>query len=137
MPVRQHDMTLGRDAEDAALRHLQANGLKLVRRNFQPPGKGMADLDLVMQARDGTLVFVEVRAHTSTRFGGAAASISVQKKRRLIQAARYFLIAYAPCPPVRFDVVAFDIESVRDGTTDWQKVRPIWIQSAFEVRDNG
>ena len=51
----------GRAAEDAALRQLQAAGLRLVARNARSRG---GEIDLIM--RDGdTLVFVEVRSRRS------------------------------------------------------------------------
>jgi putative endonuclease len=81
-----------------------------------------------MQERDGTVVFVEVRLRTHTGFCGAGESISAQKQRRLIQAARYFLMRYRTVPAARFDVVAFEDEAL---------TQPLWLRSAFEVRDNG
>ena len=118
----------GACAEDAALRYLKKQNMSLLARNFQPAGRGMADLDLVMQERDGTVVFVEVRLRTHTGFGGAGESISAQKQRRLIQAARYFLMRYRTVPATRYDVVAFEDEAL---------TQPLWLRSAFEVRDNG
>ena len=51
----------GDAAEDAALGHLQRQGLKLVQRNFKTPGRGGGEIDLIMREPGGTLVFVEVR----------------------------------------------------------------------------
>lgn len=62
----------GQAGEDAALEHLQKNGLRLAERNFRCKG---GEIDLIMQDR-GTLVFVEVRKRNDARFGGAAASIT-------------------------------------------------------------
>ena len=49
-----------------------------------------------MRDRDGTLVFVEVRVRRDARFGGAAASIGVAKRQRLVFAASHFLRRLAP-----------------------------------------
>jgi hypothetical protein len=46
-----------------------------------------------MRDRDGTLVFVEVRARADMRHGGAAASIGAAKRARLVFAARHYLAA--------------------------------------------
>ena len=73
----------GNAAEDSALAHLQAAGLRLVVRNYRTPGRGGGEIDLVMRERDGTLVFVEVRARASGAFGGAGGSISAAKQRRM------------------------------------------------------
>ncbi|MCW5664935.1 MAG: YraN family protein [Piscinibacter sp.] len=107
----------GDAAESAALAHLQAQGLLLVERNYRvargPTGRG-GEIDLVMREPDGTLVFVEVRARASDRFGGAAASVAATKRRRLVYAAGHYLLRFASPPPCRFDVVALE-----DGRLEW------------------
>ena len=59
----------GEAGEARALAHLLAQGLTLVQRNYRvargPHARG-GEVDLIMRERDGTLVFVEVRARTST-----------------------------------------------------------------------
>lgn len=106
----------GEAAEDRALAHLQAAGLRLVERNYRTPGRGGGEIDLVMRDRDGTLVFVEVRRRASPAFGGAAASVGGVKQRRLIFAARHYLMRLGSPPPCRFDVVA-----VEPGGIEWLK----------------
>src|SRR3954462_7494785 len=97
----------GDAAEERALEHLAANGLKLVARNYRTPHRGGGEIDLVM--RDGaTLVFVEVRKRAPRAFGGAAPSISGAKQRRIVFAARHFLMRFAEPPPCRFDVLAVE-----------------------------
>ncbi len=94
----------GDAGEDAALAHLQEQGLVLVERNFSCRG---GEIDLIM--RDGaTLVFVEVRRRASGAFGGAAASIGRAKQARLQAAANTWLQRYRMPPACRFDVVAID-----------------------------
>nr|WP_198982043.1 YraN family protein [Herbaspirillum sp. ASV7] len=94
----------GDAAEDAALTHLLGQGLQLVQRNFRCRG---GEIDLIM--REGsTVVFVEVRARASGSHGGAAASITPAKQRRLILAAQTWLQAQPGTPPCRFDVVALE-----------------------------
>ena len=109
----------GDAAEDAALALLQDQGLRLLARNYRMPGRGAAEIDLIMQARDGTVVFVEVRQRSRSDFGGAAASISALKRRRIILAAQHYLLRWRRLPPARFDVVAIDPAGVQ------------WLQAAF------
>jgi putative endonuclease len=78
----------GERFEAHALAFLQRQRLVLVARNVHCRG---GELDLVMRDRDGTLVFVEVRARTSRSYGGAAASVGWHKQQRVLRAARYFL----------------------------------------------
>ena len=98
----------GREWERAALRYLKRRGLKKVEENFRCKG---GEIDLIM--RDGaTLVFVEVRQRADVDHGGAAASITPAKIRRLVRAAEFYLLRFPVTPPCRFDVVAFDGEQV-------------------------
>jgi putative endonuclease len=99
----------GNAGEDEALAHLQRHGLVLVERNFRCKG---GEIDLIM--RDGAgLVFVEVRQRL---FGGAVASVTPAKQRRLIHAAQFYLLRIKPLPPCRFDLVAIDA-----GKLSWLK----------------
>src|SRR5690242_16542648 len=69
-------LTLGRAAEDIAAKFLASQGLSILHRNFR---RRLGELDLV--ARDGAeLVIVEVRTRSSSKFGGAAASIDSRKR---------------------------------------------------------
>lgn len=113
---------LGDAAETQALRYLQSQALTLVERNYRTPGRGGGEIDLIMRDTDGTLVFVEVRARSRSAHGGALASVTVTKQRRIIWAARHFLIRFSPWPPCRFDVVALE----SDGKVQW-------IRAAFNA----
>ena len=106
----------GDAAEDRALRYLQAQGLQLVQRNYRTPGRGGGEIDLILRDVDATLVFVEVRQRGNLRHGGALASIGVAKQRRIVFAARHFLMRWLKLPPCSFDVVA-----VEDDTLQWFK----------------
>ena len=114
----------GAAAEDLALRLLQRAGLVLVQRNYRVargPGARGGEIDLVMRDRDGTLVFVEVRARAGADRGGAAASITAAKRRALVYAAQHFLMRLPAPPPCRFDVVAIDAGEVA------------WLKAAFDA----
>jgi putative endonuclease len=102
----------GDAAEDRALEHLQAQGLQLVQRNYRTPGRGGGEIDLILRDRDGTLVFVEVRQRRSRTHGGALASITYAKQRRIVFAARHFLMRLNREPPCRFDVVAVEADGL-------------------------
>ena len=107
--------------EETALRHLQQAGLRLVTRNYRTPGRGGGEIDLVMRAPDGTLVFVEVRARSGLAHGGAAASIGVAKQRRIVRGAQQYLLRFETPPPCRFDVVAIDGDALQ------------WLKAAFDT----
>lgn len=98
----------GRQAEALALRYLKKQGLKLMAQNYMPPGRGMADLDLVMRAKDDTLVFVEVKLRQTRDYGGGGASVGFAKQRRLMLSARYYLQQLRVAPACRFDVLLLE-----------------------------
>ena len=114
---------IGDDAESLALAYLQRQGLVLVQRNYRlaggPHARG-AELDLILRERDGTLVFVEVRARAGASHGGALASVGSTKQRRYVRAAQHYLLRLPVLPPCRFDVVALDGGQIS------------WIKAAFD-----
>lgn len=98
--------------------------MKLVQRNYRvargPRARG-GEVDLIMRDRDGTLVFVEVRARRADAHGGAAASVTPAKQRRCVFAAQHYLMRLPTLPPCRFDVVALDGERID------------WLRAAFDA----
>ena len=68
--------------------------------------RGGGEIDLILRAPDGTVVFVEVRRRAGRSHGGAAASIGAVKRQRIVFAARHYLMRQRTLPPCRFDVVA-------------------------------
>lgn len=125
MVTRASSTKAAGDAGEArALAHLLGQGLTLVRRNYRvargPHARG-GEVDLILRERDGTLVFVEVRARRGTAHGGAAASVSASKQRSLVLAAQHFLRTQPVLPPCRFDVIAIDGERIE------------WLRAAFDA----
>ncbi len=130
----------GTIAENLALAHLQQAGLTLVARNYKTPGRGGGEVDLIMQERsrsnanraadEPTLVFVEVRQRVNAAHGGAAASVGGVKQRRVIFAARYYLLRLKPTPPCRFDVVSVEGD-ITGNLTDSPRID--WIKGAFDA----
>lgn len=115
----------GDAAEDLALAHLEAAGLRLVTRNYRTPGRGGGEIDLIVEdprdPRDPTLVFVEVRQRAGATHGGAGGSITHGKQRRVVFAARHYLSGLRTLPPCRFDVVLIEAGTVE------------WLQGAFDA----
>jgi putative endonuclease len=103
---------VGDAGEQQALEYLQQRGLVLLERNFRCKG---GEIDLIMRERD-TLIFVEVRKRADGRYGGAAASITASKQKRLVIAAQIFLQRSASSSPCRFDVIA-----IEGGAIQWLK----------------
>ena len=117
---------LGRRAEDLACRHLEAQGLRLLERNYRCRA---GELDLVM-LDGGTLVVVEVRSRSTSAHGDAASTVGPRKQQRFIRAARHLLLTRPDYRrlPARFDVVAIDPGA------PGAPPKLTWIRDAFRVR---
>lgn len=103
-PPAQTKQQRGRQGEDDALAYLLRQGLVLLARNYLCKG---GELDLIM--RDGTaIVFVEVRLRSSAAYGGALASITPAKQRRMVVAAQTWLLGQKRLPACRFDALCID-----------------------------
>lgn len=113
MQVKKH--ADGASAEQLAAEYLARQGLRVLERNWRVRG---GEIDLICEDRD-SLVFVEVRLRSSNGYGGAAASITPAKQRRIVLAARHYL-ADRREQPCRFDAMLLDgldaarIEWIRD-----------------------
>ena len=99
------DQAAGRRGEDLAHRYLQKRGFTVIARNYRARS-GIAELDIV--AKDGeTLVFVEVKARSSDKYGPPDRAVGEEKRRRLFRGAReYVRRAGADWEHVRFDLVS-------------------------------
>ncbi len=93
---------LGKIAEGLAAEYLESLGMRVLARNYRVR-KG--EIDII--AMDGeTVVFVEVRSHSSQNFGFPAESITLSKLRKLLDAAtEYLFINGISEVPSRFDCI--------------------------------
>lgn len=103
----------GAAAEQLAAAFLQRQGLKLVEANYRCR---FGEIDLICNDQN-TLVFVEVRLRGNETFGGAAASITAGKQRKLVLTARHYLQRLRAAPACRFDVVL--LRGLRDNDIEW------------------
>jgi len=89
--------------EEAALGHLQQQGLKLVARNFSCRH---GEIDLIMRHRED-LVFVEVRFRVADAHGDGTFSVGPAKRVKLTRAASVYLQRHPALSalPCRFDVI--------------------------------
>jgi putative endonuclease len=104
-------------AEELSAQFLSRAGLRIIARNWRCRH---GEIDLI--AEDGaTLVFAEVRLRKRGLFGGAAESVTVAKRARLVAAASLYAAGKRE-RPMRFDVLL--LESL-------VPLRIEWIRNAF------
>lgn len=122
--VREVRQKRGQDAERLAAAYLQANGFEVLEHNVRFP---VGEIDLIAQ-EGHTLCFVEVRSTSSLKWGGPLASITEEKRRKVIRAARWYLRGRKLQPSeMRFDVVAIDWKT--DGSRNTPSIQ--LIRAAF------
>jgi len=113
----------GSDWEQIAESFLNKRGLETLVRNYHAR---FGEIDLIM--RDGdTLVFTEVRYRRDSGHGTGAASVTLVKQRRILSAARRFLLCHPEqrTRPCRFDVISIGSEEGRTLLN--------WIRNAFDA----
>lgn len=117
---------IGQQAEETALNFLQQQGFQFVAQNYHCK---MGEIDLIVK-KDHLLVFVEVRQRKSSVFGGAAASVTPSKQRKIIQTSAFFLQSFSEFESFdcRFDVIAIDRPAQ---FSDSKKID--WIEDAFDA----
>ena len=101
-----------------ARRWLEGKGLRFIAANVR--GRG-GEIDLIMKEGQ-VIVFVEVRFRQSSRFGGAAASVTLANQHKLLQTAHLWLARHNgsfDTVDCRFDVIAFTGNEIE------------WLKNAF------
>ena len=115
----------GEAAEELAAGYLTTRGIPILARNVRCKG---GEIDIL--CLDGTfLTVIEVRQRARGRFGGALASVTPAKQRKIIRAARYLLQTSAQWRGrlMRFDVIG--VEGVPEGAHEIS-----WVKDAFRAR---
>ncbi len=93
---------VGQRGEELAVKHLQRKGYKIIERNFRTR---LGEIDIIAKHK-GVLVFVEVKARRTQRFGHAKLAVTAAKQRKISMAAlTYLKTHYKTQPRARFDVV--------------------------------
>jgi len=94
---------LGSSGEDAAAAWYEANGYRILARNWRCR---QGEIDLVLR-RGRTIVFCEVKTRTSAAFGAPIEAVTRTKQLRLrALAARWLAESTTPAGEIRFDVVS-------------------------------
>jgi putative endonuclease len=115
---------LGARAEGLAVDFLENRGLRILQRNWRRP---QGELDLVADDH-GVLVFVEVRSRTGEEHGHPLETVTMQKRSRVVRAARLYLQECAvTATDFRFDVVGITFPTEGDSPV------LMHIEDAFRV----
>ena len=117
-----HNQAVGKHGEDLAEAELRRRGYAILARRYRTR---FGEIDIVAQD-GGVVVFVEVKARRTNRFGSAAEGVPVWKQRRIASMALDYLGRSARHnAPCRFDVVAID--GVGTSQVDIQVIRHAFL----------
>ena len=100
----RHTRARGNSAESDGVVWLESQGFSILARNIR---FSFGEIDVVALEGD-TLCFIEIKARSSRKHGGAAYAVSPGKQRQLVRLARVYLARRPFAGPCRFDVLAMD-----------------------------
>ena len=124
MMARKSTIECGNVAETAAALYLQSQGLSVLARNLRCRA---GELDIVCLDH-GVIVVVEVRHRATSDYGGASASVTWRKQRKLIRATEFLRVSRPEwrARALRFDVIG--VQGRPDGTRQID-----WIRDTFRA----
>jgi putative endonuclease len=100
-----HRQQFGRRSERLAVEYLKRTGYRILEINFRTR---VGEIDIIAR-ETGTIVFVEVKARASRRFGSPKGAVTATKQRKISMAAlEYLKQSGQTADRARFDVVAID-----------------------------
>lgn len=95
----------GKKSESLAVKHLKRKGYKILAQNYRTK---MGEVDIIARDKD-VIVFVEVKARRSDRFGDPKWAVTYKKQRKISMVAlQYLKEAGKSNTRARFDVVSID-----------------------------
>jgi putative endonuclease len=112
MPSRRQ--VYGALGEGLAAAWYAERGFEVVERNWRCAN---GEIDLVLE-RQGLIVFCEVKARSSDRFGTAAEAVTPAKQRRIRRSAAAYLSVVNPGGRRKSRAVRFDVACVEGGAVE-------------------
>ncbi|MDN3723156.1 YraN family protein [Aequorivita sp. SDUM287046] len=94
---------LGKIGEEIAEQYLLRNGYKILRRNFF---FDKAEIDIIAQKEENTIVMVEVKTRNSAFFGDPQEFVTKNKIKLLVKAANEYIVSNELNVEVRFDIIS-------------------------------
>lgn len=94
---------LGALGEEIAAHYLLKKGYTILVRNFV---YDKAEIDIIAQKEEGTLVVVEVKTRNSSVFGDPQDFVTKKKIKHLVKAANEYVVQRELEVEVRFDIIA-------------------------------
>ena len=94
---------LGRIGEEIAVQYLLRSGYIILKRNFF---FDKAEIDIIAQKEESTIVMVEVKTRNSDFFGDPQSFVTPAKIKFMVKAANEYIVSNDLDVEVRFDIIA-------------------------------
>ena len=101
--------------EKAVADYLSRQGIRIVTNNYRCR---LGEIDLIGED-ENTLIFFEVKFRRNDKYGSPFDAIDYKKQKRIINAAKFYLMSYPTDKYIRFDAVGITDNSIE------------WIKDAF------
>ena len=99
---------VGALAENFAVKFLSAYGYRIIDRNFR---SRFGEIDIIA-LKDGLLIFIEVKARWSLKFGKPEEAVTQSKIWKITRTAEYYSLMHPELPKsLRIEVVALEIDN--------------------------
>ncbi len=101
----------GIKGEDLACEFLRKKGYKIIERNFRARG---GEIDIIALDCE-TLVFIEVKARSTSEFGSPLEAITTWKLKSIVKTAQFYKLKNPKLPEaLRIDAVAITLDQGND-----------------------
>lgn len=95
-------IALGKKGEDKAVLHLTQTGYRILHRNWSSE---KLEIDIIA-LKDDIVVFIEVKARSTSKYGWPEEAITKAKAKNLIEAAELYLEDQNLENEIRFDIIS-------------------------------
>ena len=100
--------SIGNIGEEIASKYLEKKGYKIRERNYRT---FLGEIDIISEYK-GVIIFVEVKTRTSNKYGYPEEAININKQKKIIKNAIYYLTKYNLWEiNSRFDVISISIDN--------------------------
>jgi len=93
---------IGNNGENIAAEYLQKAGFEIVERNFR---SGKSEIDIIGK-KDKVLVFVEVKARSSSKYGNPEDFVNEAKATKIMEGAESYMNQIGWSGAIRFDIIS-------------------------------
>lgn len=100
--MKRYNKLIGNYGEDICTENLMSLGYDILHRNFKCK---LGEIDIVAKRQD-IISFIEIKSRFSNSYGSPLESVTYLKTRRIINAAKYYILTYGYMNlNVRFDIM--------------------------------